>query len=59
MIELVAIDPEVPYGAVIGVLDVLNQAEIDIVTEMKGEKRERKFTVSNLSEELKKEIDAL
>lgn len=59
LITLVAIDPEVPYGAVIGVLDVLNQAEFDITTEMKGEKRERKFTVSNLSDDQKKEIEAL
>lgn len=59
LIELVAIDSEVPYGAVIGVLDVLNQAEFDITAEMKGEKRERKFTVSNLTDEQKKEIDPL
>ena len=47
LITLVGIDPEVPYGSVVGILDLLNQAEFDIVTEMKGEKRERKFTVAN------------
>ncbi|GAB1430364.1 biopolymer transporter ExbD [Ignavibacteria bacterium] len=59
LITLVAIDQSVAYGNVIGVLDKLNQAEVDITKEMKGEKRERKFTVSNLTDEQRKEIEGL
>jgi biopolymer transport protein ExbD len=44
------------YGRLVQVLDVLNQAEADIVQKMAGQKRERKFTLAPVDP---KELEAM
>ncbi len=50
--------PDAPYGAIVQVLDILNQAEAEIIRQLQAEgiKRERKFAFVKISPE---EVDKL
>ncbi|MBL7999427.1 MAG: hypothetical protein JNL32_12425, partial [Candidatus Kapabacteria bacterium] len=56
-------DSEAPYGLIVQVLDILNQAEGDIITQLKQEnptaKRERKFAVIRMTDEDKEKLKGL
>ncbi|HRE58651.1 MAG TPA: hypothetical protein PLW09_12590, partial [Candidatus Kapabacteria bacterium] len=56
LITALKADTSSSYGRLVQVLDVLNQAEADIVKKMEGQKRERKFTLAPVDP---KELEAI
>jgi len=51
LITVLKVSNDAPYGSVVTVLDVLNNAEVDITQQLAGEKRQRKFTLATLTPE--------
>jgi len=49
-------DTSASFGRLVRVLDILNEAEMDIVKKMSGQKRERKFTLAPVDP---KELEAM
>jgi biopolymer transport protein ExbD len=59
LITVLKIDREVNYGVVVNVLDELNLAEVDVVKNLKGTERKRKFTLAAPDEKELAEIEKL
>ncbi len=61
LITLLKASPNAPYGRVIAVLDVLNQAELEITEQLarEGLKRERRFAIAPMTEQDEQEIAKL
>jgi biopolymer transport protein ExbD len=61
LITVLKASPNVPYGHVITVLDVLNRAEVQIAEQLarEGLKRERRFAIAPMTEEDEQEIARL
>ncbi|GBD07592.1 hypothetical protein HRbin21_01422 [bacterium HR21] len=61
LITVLKPSPNVPYGRVIAVLDVLNRAEVQISEQLarEGLKRERRFALAPMTEQDEQEIAGL
>ncbi len=61
LITVLKASPNVPYGRVITVLDVLNRAELQIAEQLarEGLKRERRFAIAPMTEQDEQEIAQL